>query len=157
MRYIATLVIALAIGALGAGAKADSKSDPEVLRTALLPDENASTIIKDNQGLKDYLEKRLGKKVELVVTTDYSSMIEAMRFGQLSSPISARCRTCSLNPKAISSRSRRCSPREARPIPPSSSPTPTAVSAPSPTSKARRWPMATKPRPRAISCPVRIC
>lgn len=83
MRYIATLVIALAIGALGAGAKADSKSDPEVLRTALLPDENASTIIKDNQGLKDYLEKRLGKKVELVVTTDYSSMIEAMRFGRL--------------------------------------------------------------------------
>ena len=26
-------------------------------------------------------EKELGKKIELIVTTDYSSMIEAMRFG----------------------------------------------------------------------------
>jgi phosphonate transport system substrate-binding protein len=80
----------LALGAaaaflpLAAGlAQADSVADPAVLRVALLPDENAATIIKDNQGLKDYLEKRLDKKVELVVTTDYSSMIEAMRFGRL--------------------------------------------------------------------------
>jgi phosphonate transport system substrate-binding protein len=48
-----------------------------------LPDENASTVIKNNQPLKDYLEKTLGKKISLVVTTDYSSMIEAMRFGRL--------------------------------------------------------------------------
>lgn len=75
-----TLVLVLAVAA---SPRADTKSDPDVLRTALLPDENASTIIRDNQGLKDYLEKRLGKKVELVVTTDYSSMVEAMRFGRL--------------------------------------------------------------------------
>ncbi len=50
---------------------------------ALLPDESASTVIKNNQGLKQYLESRLGKQVELVVTTDYSSMIEAMRHGRL--------------------------------------------------------------------------
>jgi len=50
---------------------------------ALLPDENASTVIKNNQGLKDYLESQLGKKIELIVTTDYSSMIEAMRHGRL--------------------------------------------------------------------------
>jgi phosphonate transport system substrate-binding protein len=50
---------------------------------ALLPDENASTIIKNNQPLKDYLEKTLGKTIELIVTTDYSSMIEAMRHGRL--------------------------------------------------------------------------
>lgn len=30
-----------------------------------------------------YLEERLNKKIELLVTTDYSSMIEAMRFGRL--------------------------------------------------------------------------
>ena len=41
------------------------------------------TIVKQNEPLKAYLEKTLGKKVELVVTTDYSSMIEAMRFGRL--------------------------------------------------------------------------
>ena len=58
-------------------------SDPDMLRVALLPDEDAATIIKQNEGLKNYLEAKLGKKVKLVVTTDYSSMIEAMRFGRL--------------------------------------------------------------------------
>ncbi len=54
-----------------------------VLRTALLPDENAATVIKNNSALKDYLEGATGCEVELVVTTDYSSMIEAMRRGRL--------------------------------------------------------------------------
>src|SRR5262249_13707948 len=36
-----------------------------------------------NEGLKRYLESQTGKPVELVVTTDYSSMIEAMRHGRL--------------------------------------------------------------------------
>jgi phosphonate transport system substrate-binding protein len=57
--------------------------DPTTLKVALLPDENASTVIKNNQGLKAYLEQELGKKIELIVTTDYSSMIEAMRHGRL--------------------------------------------------------------------------
>jgi phosphonate transport system substrate-binding protein len=68
----------------GGAAPAKAKGlDPDTLRVALLPDENPSTVIKNNQGLKDYLEKTLGKKVELIVTTDYSSMIEAMRNGRL--------------------------------------------------------------------------
>jgi len=75
-----TLLTALAAAPL---LRADVDPNPDTLRIALLPDENASTIIKDNQGLKDELESRLGKKVELVVTTDYSSMIEAMRRGRL--------------------------------------------------------------------------
>jgi phosphonate transport system substrate-binding protein len=54
-----------------------------VLRVALLPDENAATIIQNAQPLKVYLEKTLGRTVELLVTTDYSSMIEAMRFGRI--------------------------------------------------------------------------
>jgi phosphonate transport system substrate-binding protein len=58
-------------------------ADPDTLKVALLPDENASELIKRNKPLKDYLEKTLDKKIELVVTTDYSSMIEAMRFGRL--------------------------------------------------------------------------
>ena len=57
--------------------------DPDLLKVALLPDENASELIKRNQPLKDYLESTLGKEVELIVTTDYSSMIEAMRFGRI--------------------------------------------------------------------------
>jgi phosphonate transport system substrate-binding protein len=57
--------------------------NPPVLRAALLPDENASTLIKNNAGLKAYLEAATGKEIELVVTTDYSSMIEAMRRGRI--------------------------------------------------------------------------
>jgi phosphonate transport system substrate-binding protein len=57
--------------------------DPSRLRVALLPDENAGTIIQNAQPLKAHLEKALSKSIELVVTTDYSSMIEAMRFGRI--------------------------------------------------------------------------
>jgi phosphonate transport system substrate-binding protein len=57
--------------------------DPKTIRVALLPDENASTIIQNAQPLKAHLEKTLGRNIELVVTTDYSSMIEAMRFGRI--------------------------------------------------------------------------
>ncbi len=57
--------------------------DPAKLRVALLPDENASTLIQNAQPLKTYLEQTLKKEIELIVTTDYSSMIEAMRFGRI--------------------------------------------------------------------------
>jgi phosphonate transport system substrate-binding protein len=58
-------------------------ADPSKLRVALLPDENASTLIQNAQPLKAYLERTLGKDIEIIVTTDYSSMIEAMRFGRI--------------------------------------------------------------------------
>lgn len=77
------LAAVVAATSLVFAAGADEKSNPDTLRVALLPDENASTIIKANQGLQDYLEEKLEKEVELVVTTDYSSMIEAMRRGRL--------------------------------------------------------------------------
>jgi phosphonate transport system substrate-binding protein len=57
--------------------------DPQRLRVALLPDENASTIIQNAQPLRAHLERALSKQIEIVVTTDYSSMIEAMRFGRI--------------------------------------------------------------------------
>ncbi len=57
--------------------------DPDTLKVALLPDEDAATIIQDNKPLADYLQSKVGKKIELIVTTDYSSMIEAMRFGRI--------------------------------------------------------------------------
>jgi phosphonate transport system substrate-binding protein len=74
---------ALAGACLVAAPARAAEADPATLRVALLPDENASVIIKRNEGLKRYLETTLGKKIELIVTTDYSSMIEAMRFGRL--------------------------------------------------------------------------
>lgn len=58
-------------------------ANPSRLRVALLPDENAATLIQNAQPLKTYLERTLKKEIEIVVTTDYSSMIEAMRFGRI--------------------------------------------------------------------------
>lgn len=76
--FIALIMVLVASSFASAG-----NPDPEVLKVALLPDESASTIIKNNEALKNYLEKSLDKKIELVVTTDYSSMIEAMRHGRI--------------------------------------------------------------------------
>src|SRR5579871_6771139 len=79
-------LLACTIGALALAlnkGNAEQASNPARLRVALLPDENASTIIQNAAPLRAYLEQTLGKDIELVVTTDYSSMIEAMRFGRL--------------------------------------------------------------------------
>ncbi len=77
-------------GASTVDATADSASDqagvdsnPTKLVVALLPDENAATIIQDNEGLSNYLAETLDKEIELVVTTDYSSMIEAASIGRI--------------------------------------------------------------------------
>ena len=51
--------------------------NPSKLVVALLPDESAATVIQNNQGLEQYLEAKLNKDIELFVSTDYSSMIEA--------------------------------------------------------------------------------
>lgn len=81
-RFLLPLV-SLAAAALFGGTVQAQGVDPARLRVALLPDENASTLIQNAQPLKVYLEKTLGKEIELIVTTDYSSMIEAMRFGRI--------------------------------------------------------------------------
>jgi phosphonate transport system substrate-binding protein len=78
--FLAGTATAFALSSLPAFAQA---KDPAKLRVALLPDENAATLIQQAQPLKAYLERALGKDIELVVTTDYSSMIEAMRFGRI--------------------------------------------------------------------------
>ena len=81
-----TLLAAAAMGLWGATfsrLSAAQSRDPATLRVALLPDENATTLIQNAQPLKTYLEQTLKKNIEIIVTTDYSSMIEAMRFGRI--------------------------------------------------------------------------
>ncbi len=63
-----------------AGVAMAGKANPETLKVALLPDESPQQIIKQNEAFQDYLEDELGKEIKLVVTTDYSSMMEAARF-----------------------------------------------------------------------------
>ncbi len=84
MKKLLTILGIIMLGVLVANlSQAAGNPDPDTLKVALLPDENASTVIKNNEGLKKYLETQVGKKIELMVTTDYSSMIEAMRHGRL--------------------------------------------------------------------------
>lgn len=81
-RILITALLALVVAGCWSS-HGQAASNPGTLRVALLPDENAATVIQNNQPLKNYLQSTLGKQIELVVTTDYSSMIEAMRRGRL--------------------------------------------------------------------------
>lgn len=84
MKRRSFLAVAAAAGVMAvAGPAVADKANPNKLRVALLPDENAATIIQNAQPLKKYLEDALKKQIEIIVTTDYSSMIEAMRFGRI--------------------------------------------------------------------------
>jgi len=82
-KFFITILLAITTLISSTALFAADRTDPDILRVAILPDENASELIKQNKKLQVYLENRLGKKIELVVTTDYSSMIEAMRFSRL--------------------------------------------------------------------------
>ena len=106
-----TLLAAAAAGVLGTvfpGFAVAQGRDPATLRVALLPDENAATLIQNAQPLKTYLEQTLKKNIEIIVTTDYSSMIEAMRFGRIEvayfgpfSYVLAKSRTPEIEPFAV--------------------------------------------------------
>lgn len=104
-----TLLAALAASALALPILSHAQSrDPARLRVALLPDENAATLIQNAQPLKAYLETTLKKEIELIVTTDYSSMIEAMRFGRIEvayfgpfSYVLAKSRATEIEPFAV--------------------------------------------------------
>ena len=103
------LTAALLAGAMiAAGPALADKTNPDKLRVALLPDENASTLIQNAQPLKKYLEQTLKKEIEIIVTTDYSSMIEAMRFGRIEvayfgpfSYVLAKSRASEIEPFAV--------------------------------------------------------
>ena len=75
--FLAVLALWLPLGAQA------QTVDPETLKVALLPDEDAATLIKKHARFKAYLAQALGRDIELVVTTDYSSMVEAMRHGRI--------------------------------------------------------------------------
>ena len=64
-KAIIGLSIASSLGLISCSSD-ESKSDkqnPDKLIVALLPDENAATVIQDNQGLKDYLAQQTGKEM----------------------------------------------------------------------------------------------
>lgn len=81
--FIMGFIMGWLIPGCGLGGESQAQADPTKLKVALLPDESPATVIKNNEPLKHYLSKALGKEIEIVVTTDYSSMIEAMRNNQI--------------------------------------------------------------------------
>lgn len=56
---------------------------PSKLVIGLLPGESAPTVIRLNEPLRAYLEKRLGLPVEIVVGANYAATGAALRFGRL--------------------------------------------------------------------------
>jgi phosphonate transport system substrate-binding protein len=86
LRKLSRMFLAAALLAGGAavcisGAMAQSR--PEKLVVGLLPGESAPTVMRLNEPLRAYLEKRLGLPVELVVGANYAATGEALRFGRL--------------------------------------------------------------------------
>jgi len=77
------LAASLAAGALFAHSGAMAQSKPQKLVVGLLPGESAPTVMRLNEPLRAYLEKRLGIPVELSVGANYAATGEALRFGRL--------------------------------------------------------------------------
>ena len=68
---IRNIVLALlGLFTMHTAAFAAGDGNPQTLRVALLPDESPSVVIKNNENLKNYLQEKLGRKVEHVVITD---------------------------------------------------------------------------------------
>ena len=79
LRFIAALL--LAGSAMSTTVLADGR--PSKLVIGLLPGESAPTVIRLNEPLRAYLEKRLGIPVEMVVGANYAATGAALRFGRL--------------------------------------------------------------------------
>lgn len=61
----------------------DAAARPSKLIVGLLPGESATTVLRLNEPLRLYLEKRLNMPVEMVVGSNYAATSAALRFGRL--------------------------------------------------------------------------
>ncbi len=62
---------------------AASPRRPDQLIIGLLPGETSATVLRLNEPLRAYLERRLGIKVKLIVGANYAATGEALHFGKL--------------------------------------------------------------------------
>ncbi len=81
-RTILPLIVLSLIG-LGVAKEVHAQTRPAHLVIGLLPGESAPTVIRRNEPMRAYLQKRLGIPVELVVGANYAATGEALRFGRL--------------------------------------------------------------------------
>ena len=81
MKRLSALLLTCLLSAVSSLSALAADADPDVLKVALLPDENASELIKRNQPLKDYLEEHTG--MELTVSKeDFKGGIRAVLRGR---------------------------------------------------------------------------
>ena len=86
VRVLSRLVLAAALltgGLLLNLAEASAQTRPQKLLVGLLPGKSAATVMRLNEPLRAYLEKRLGLPVELVVGANYAATSELLRSGQI--------------------------------------------------------------------------
>lgn len=62
---------------------ADSTIDVETITIGFIPVEKADELTPKAQSLEQFLEKKLGVDVEIVIPTNYETIIEGMRFGHI--------------------------------------------------------------------------
>jgi phosphonate transport system substrate-binding protein len=74
--------VALLAGFSGS-ALSEPNSTPKKLVIGLLPTESAPTVMRLNEPLRLYLEKKLGMPVELIVGANYAATGEALRFARI--------------------------------------------------------------------------
>jgi len=82
LRLLGFLLVLLG-GGMFAPLQALADGRPAKLVIGLLPGESAPTVIRLNEPMRAYLERRLGLPVELVVGSNYAATGEALRFGRL--------------------------------------------------------------------------
>jgi phosphonate transport system substrate-binding protein len=81
-RFYQWLVLALLV-LVAFGGVSSAANRPKELTIGLLPGESAPTVIRLNEPMRAYLEKRLGIPVHLIVGANYAATGEALRFGRI--------------------------------------------------------------------------
>ncbi len=85
-RYAMVALLALTVGLAFAFEPADvwdTTDWPTTIRIGVLPEEDIAVMEERYEPLRDHFESVLGRNVELFFGTDFTAMIEAMRFGNL--------------------------------------------------------------------------
>jgi phosphonate transport system substrate-binding protein len=81
---VLVVVAVIVLAGCGGGSEGGgSASADEPLRVGLIPNENPDEVEAQYQPLEDYLNKKIGREVELSVPTTYNAVVEAMVSGEL--------------------------------------------------------------------------
>lgn len=80
-KFLSSVVMSALVASEALTGQAQAR--PEKLTIGLLPGESAPTVMRLNEPLRAYLEKRLGLPIEIVVGANYAATGEALRFGRI--------------------------------------------------------------------------